>query len=334
MVGHRAAHPGDGASIPDHRRHAGARRQEGAAARHRFRRRDLPAPGARRHAHGHLRAGRRALVAANRLPGISGRTFCRTIWSASRRALRSDSSISRRSSAAGIKKVVNGPFTFAPDGNPLVGPIRGLQEFLGGLRRHGRIQPGRRRGPCALALDGRRRPRARTSGAWTWRATATGRRSPTPTRRCGRIIRAASASAFRTRSCRPARPLAHHADLRALAGRARGIRRLLRRSSIRCGSRRAAQEAERRGELPALQRASARGRGVQARCATAVGLLEISNYGKFDIRGPGAAEWLSHMMANRVPRGRPHRPDADAQRARQAHRRFHAVPRRRGSCSS
>ncbi len=33
----------------------------------------------------------------------------------------------------------------------------------------------------------------------------------------------------------------------------------------------------------------------------AVGLLEISNYGKFDVRGPAAAEWLSRMMANRVP---------------------------------
>ncbi len=29
-------------------------------------------------------------------------------------------------SNAGIKKAVNGPFTFAPDGNPLVGPVRGL----------------------------------------------------------------------------------------------------------------------------------------------------------------------------------------------------------------
>src|SRR6202043_3957114 len=29
----------------------------------------------------------------------------------------------------GIRKVVNGPFTFAPDGNPLVGPVRGLQNF-------------------------------------------------------------------------------------------------------------------------------------------------------------------------------------------------------------
>ena len=30
---------------------------------------------------------------------------------------------------AGIRKVVNGPFTFAPDGNPLVGPVRGLPGF-------------------------------------------------------------------------------------------------------------------------------------------------------------------------------------------------------------
>ena len=30
---------------------------------------------------------------------------------------------------AGIKKIVNGPFTFAPDGNPIVGPIRGLRNY-------------------------------------------------------------------------------------------------------------------------------------------------------------------------------------------------------------
>jgi dimethylglycine dehydrogenase len=30
---------------------------------------------------------------------------------------------------AGIKKIVNGPFTFSPDGNPLVGPIRGLHNY-------------------------------------------------------------------------------------------------------------------------------------------------------------------------------------------------------------
>ncbi|WP_438391842.1 GcvT family protein [Caballeronia sp. DA-9] len=30
---------------------------------------------------------------------------------------------------AGIKRVVNGPFTFTPDGNPLVGPVRGVKNF-------------------------------------------------------------------------------------------------------------------------------------------------------------------------------------------------------------
>ncbi|MGB0865631.1 MAG: FAD-dependent oxidoreductase, partial [Granulosicoccaceae bacterium] len=30
---------------------------------------------------------------------------------------------------AGIKTTVNGPFTFAPDGNPLVGPVQGLQNY-------------------------------------------------------------------------------------------------------------------------------------------------------------------------------------------------------------
>jgi dimethylglycine dehydrogenase len=30
---------------------------------------------------------------------------------------------------AGIKKIINGPFTFAPDGNPLVGPIAGLKNY-------------------------------------------------------------------------------------------------------------------------------------------------------------------------------------------------------------
>jgi len=30
---------------------------------------------------------------------------------------------------AGIKQIINGPFTFAPDGNPLIGPIKGLRGY-------------------------------------------------------------------------------------------------------------------------------------------------------------------------------------------------------------
>jgi dimethylglycine dehydrogenase len=32
-----------------------------------------------------------------------------------------------------------------------------------------------------------------------------------------------------------------------------------------------------------------------------VGLIEISNYGKFEVTGAGTEEWLSYIMANRVP---------------------------------
>jgi dimethylglycine dehydrogenase len=33
----------------------------------------------------------------------------------------------------------------------------------------------------------------------------------------------------------------------------------------------------------------------------AAGLLEISNYGKFEVTGPAAADWLGRVMANRLP---------------------------------
>jgi dimethylglycine dehydrogenase len=61
-----------------------------------------------------------------------------------------------------------------------------------------------------------------------------------------------------------------------------------------------AQEAE---DIVSFRRSNAHPH-VAAECKAvrdSVGLLEISNYGKFDIRGPGTAEWLSHVMANRVP---------------------------------
>jgi hypothetical protein len=61
----------------------------------------------------------------------------------------------------------------------------------------------------------------------------------------------------------------------------------------------------------------------------AVGLLEISNYGKFEVTGPAAAAWLSSIMANRVPAVGRITLDPDAQRARPPDRRLHAVPRGR-----
>ena len=266
MVGHRAADSRDGASIPDHRRHARARRQEGAAARHRFRGRDLSAAGARRHAHGHLRAGGRAVVARRPRRGISGRTCCRTIWSASRRVSRSASSISRRSSPRASSKVVNGPFTFAPDGNPLVGPMRGLRNFWVACGVMAGFSQG---GGVGLALsrwmvDG-------DPGADVWGMDVARYGDWTTLAYTNAKVRENYSRRFRIRfpneELPAARPLRTTPIYERLAGRARGVRRLLRARASRSGSRRAPQEAARRGELPALELASARGRRNAARCA-------------------------------------------------------------------
>ena len=86
--------------------------------------------------------------------------------------------------------------------------------------------------------------------------------------------------------------VAHHADLRSAAGRARGVRRLLRtgaRAVVRAGRRR------RRRRTSPFRRSNAHAH-VGTECSAvreAVGLMEISNYGKFEVTGPGSSEWLS-----------------------------------------
>ena len=61
----------------------------------------------------------------------------------------------------GVKNWVNGAFTFSPDGNPLVGPVRGPQELLALLRCDGGLPARRRRRQDAGGVDDPRRARGR-----------------------------------------------------------------------------------------------------------------------------------------------------------------------------
>ena len=70
-----------------------------------------------------------AVVAEGDAVGFRPGSAARPTSTASRRRWRSASSISRALQHTGIRKIVNGPFTFSPDGNPLVGPVRGLKNF-------------------------------------------------------------------------------------------------------------------------------------------------------------------------------------------------------------
>ena len=58
---------------------------------------------------------------------------------------------------AGIKNIVNGPFTFGPDGNPMTRPGARHDQLLDGGRRDGRFLPSGRRWPMHGRMDDRRR---------------------------------------------------------------------------------------------------------------------------------------------------------------------------------
>ena len=162
----RAAGARDGAPVPHHRRHAGGRSR---------RRRRCCTSSTSRARSTCARKAAGMLIGTYETAGVP--------WSPSRDAVglraRAAAARSRAHRAeprgrlprtfralerAGIKRIVNGPFTFAPDGNPLDRADPGPAQLLGRLRRDGGIQPGRRRRPRARELDGRGRSGLRRLG--------------------------------------------------------------------------------------------------------------------------------------------------------------------------
>ncbi|HET9388708.1 MAG TPA: FAD-dependent oxidoreductase [Steroidobacteraceae bacterium] len=199
---------------------------------------------------------------------------------------------------AGIRKVVNGPFTFAPDGNPLVGPIRGLRNYWVACGVMAGFSQG---GGVGLALshwmvDG-------DPGADVWAMDVSRYGDWATLAYTNAKVRENYSRRFRIRfpneelsAARPLRttPIYDRLQARhAVFGDYCGLEHPLWFAP-------SAQEAT---EEVTFHRSSAHAH-VGAECRAVregVGLLEISNYGKFEITGPGAVEWLSRMMANRVP---------------------------------
>jgi len=139
----------------------------------------------------------------------------------------------------GIRKAVNGPFTFAPDGNPLVGPVRGVRNFwvacavMAGFSQGGGIglvlsrwMAEKRSGP-GHHFHGRRA---------LWRichAEIHGHQG------AGELFAPISTRLSQRRiACRP--PGAPFADLRQAEGSRRGDGRKFRSGAPHCGSRRKA----------------------------------------------------------------------------------------------
>ena len=198
----------------------------------------------------------------------------------------------------GIKKIVNGPFTFAPDGNPLIGPIKRPQELLGGLRRDGRLQPGRRRRPRARQLDDDGDPGfdvwgmdVARFGDWTTLAYTNVKVRENYSRR------------FRIRypneelpAGRPYRtsPIYDRLDAKhAVWGDYCGLEHAL----WFAPSKELAYEDFTFKRPDTHDYVAAEVKAVR----DGVGMIETTNYGKFEVTGPKAEAFLNRVMANRMP---------------------------------
>ena len=200
---------------------------------------------------------------------------------------------------AGIKQIINGPFTFAPDGNPLIGPIRGLRNFwvacgvMAGFSQGGGVG-------LALAnwmIDGN--PGfdiwgmdVARFGDWATLAYTNAKVRENYSRRFQITFPNEELPA-----ARPLRTTPIYGRLKAegaVFGAAYGLEQALWF---------AAPGSEPVEEVT-FRRANAFG-PVAEEChavRTAVGMIETSSFAKYEVMGADAEGWLGHLLANKMPR--------------------------------
>lgn len=199
----------------------------------------------------------------------------------------------------GIRKVINGPFTFAPDGNPLVGPVRGVKNFwvgcavMAGFSQGGGIGLVLSRwmaendpGQDIISMDVAR------FGAF---ATPKYTSIKVP-ENYSRRFRLAYPNEELT-AARPVRRSPIYERLTA-AGAVMGANFGLEHALW------FAPEGVVPTETPTYRRSEAFP-FVRAECQavrTTVGIYETTNYGKYEVTGRGARAWLDRVFACRIPK--------------------------------
>ncbi|WP_350334450.1 GcvT family protein [Coralliovum pocilloporae] len=200
---------------------------------------------------------------------------------------------------AGIKTIINGPFTFAPDGNPLVGPVQGLRNFwsacgvMAGFSQGGGVgltlaewmvegEPSR----DVFAMDVARfgdvcteaYTRAKVKENYQRRFSISYPNEELP---AGRPFKTTPAYGVWKAQ-------------RAVFGHAYGMEAV----------NYFAPHGEPLYETPSFKRSNAFPI-VAEECRAvreAVGLNEIHNFGKYEVSGSGAEAWLDRIMAGRLPK--------------------------------
>ncbi len=199
---------------------------------------------------------------------------------------------------AGIRKVVNGPFTFAPDGNPVIGPVKGLNNFwvacgvMAGFSQGGGVglalanwmiegDPGHdvfgmdvaRFGDWATLGYTNAKVRENYSRRFRIRFPNEELTAARPLRTSPLYDRMVAANAVMGESCGLEQPLWF------------------------------APQGTPAVENVTFRRSNAHPHvGDECRAVReCLGMTEISNYGKITVEGARAAEFLNHVMAGRIP---------------------------------
>ena len=199
---------------------------------------------------------------------------------------------------AGVKRVIHGPFTFAPDGNPLVGPVPGTRNYwaacavMAGFSQGGGVgltlaqwmvegQPAQN----AFAMDVAR------FGRWT-----------TPGYTVPKVVenyRNRFSVSYPNEELPAARPFRTTpmydvwAGMNAVFGQQYGLEVV----------NYFALPGEPAWETPSFRRSNAWAatRAEVRAVREGVGINEVHNFGKFRVTGPGARGWLDRIMAGRIP---------------------------------
>ncbi len=200
---------------------------------------------------------------------------------------------------AGVKSVIHGPFTFAPDGNPLVGPVPGMRNYwsacavMAGFSQGGGVglmlAQWMTVGECerdTFAMDCAR------FGDWI----TPGYTRPKVVENYQKRFSVAypNEELPAARPCRQTPMYDIFDELGAVWGAQYGLEVV----------NYFAQGDEPRYETPSFRRSNAwdaTAREVKA-VRQAVGINEVHNFGKYLVTGPNARAWLDRIMAGRIPK--------------------------------
>ncbi len=199
---------------------------------------------------------------------------------------------------AGIKTIINGPFTFAPDGNPLVGPVPGLRNYWSACAVMAGFSQG---GGVGLTLAEWMIEGEPSRDVFAMDVARFGDYcTPSYTRlKVRENYQRRFSVSYPNEELPAARPLdttpayAIWKSQNAVFGDMYGMEHV----------NYFAPAGEAPYEIPSFRRSNAFDTvGEEVRAVREnVGLNEVHNFGKYEVSGPGARDYLDRIMAGRIP---------------------------------